>query len=146
MTTREQAVTQLYQDLRIDDQRRWYAGRARLYATAHKQSRYGRVALLGMASGAGGASAIANGTWSAALGVAAATLAALATGLVAYDAMMGFEPLQKLYHDAARNLALATTPEQAEKVIKNEASHWGQLTLNASHVAHSSDSDDQSHK
>ena len=143
MTPRDEAFAQLYRELRVEEQGHWYATRADLYAAAHRQARYGRVALLGLASAAGGAAAFLSGTASAALGVTAAVLAALATALAAYDALIGFTPLRKLYRDAARNLAVATGFEQAEQVIAGENGQWGQLTLNAPPLASSAGAGDQ---
>jgi len=78
-----------------------------------------------------------------ALGVAAAVLAALAGAVTAFEALIGFEQLRKLYGDAALGLAEAELDWDAagatgdldrdvrriERVLRAENGQWGQLVL-----------------
>ena len=130
----------LYRDLRIADQRRFYEGRAEEYRRAHRQGVAVRNALLGLAALAGVASQFTTGTGRTVAGVAGAVLAALAGAVTAFDALIGFGPLAKLYEDAAINLAeaeidwnvapaerLPAELARVEQVFRTENGQWGQL-------------------
>lgn len=136
---REEQFRVLYRELRIEDQQRWYADRAAAYEAAHRQARRVRNCLLLMAAVAGVGAQFVSGTGRAGFGVAAALLAALATAVTAYDTLIGFQPLHKLYSDAATNLARAGLDwadgtgdlDRVEQVITTENGQWGQLVFKA---------------
>jgi SMODS and SLOG-associating 2TM effector domain 1 len=133
----------LYRELRIADQERFYNDRSAEYGQAHRQAIMVRNTLLLLAALAGVAGQFASGTGRAGLGVTAAVLAALAGAVTAFEALIGFPQLQKLYNDAALNLAHAgidwDTPEpggelpaeveQVEKIFRTENGQWGQLVV-----------------
>ncbi len=104
MTARDEEFRDLYRDLRIDDQAGWYASRSAEYKSAHQQAVYARNWLITLAGLLGVVGQIWSGTPRAALGVVAAVLAALAGTVAAYDALLDFPKLQKLYGDAALNV------------------------------------------
>jgi hypothetical protein len=130
-----------YKAFRISHQRAFYDDRRREYERAHQQAIGVRSVLLGLAAAAGIAGAIASGTGRAALAVGAAVAAALAGAVTAYDALIGFAPLTKLYHDAALNLAnievdwdasasdLDADVERVEQIFRAENGQWGQLVV-----------------
>jgi hypothetical protein len=133
----------LYRDLRMADQEGFYNRRAGEYEEAHRQAIGVRNTLLGLAAAVGVASQFATGTGRAGLGVAAAILAALAGAVAAFEALIGFPQLRKLYNDAALNLAAAgidwdAAPsgtdlqpevERVEKIFRTENGQWGQLVV-----------------
>jgi hypothetical protein len=136
---------QLYATLRIGGQLSFYQARADEYRTAHSQAVIVRNALLLAAAVAGALGQIANGTARAAWSVVAAVLASLAAAITAYEALIGFPQLEKLYSDAARNLEeaaidwriadpdtdLTTDVERVESIFRSEIGQWGQLVVKA---------------
>jgi hypothetical protein len=143
MSERADQFRDLYRELRITDQEGFYNGRAAEYERAHRQAITVRNALLVLAAVAGVAGQFTAGTGRAGLGVAAAILAALAGGVAAFEALIGFPQLQKLYNDAALNLAAAgidwdaarsgrdleSELERVEKIFRTENGQWGQLVV-----------------
>jgi hypothetical protein len=132
----------LYRDLRITDQRKFYEARAEEYTRAHHQGIAVRNALLTLAALAGVVGQFTAGTGRTVAGVAAAVLAALAGAVTAFDTLIGFAPLAKLYGDTAINLAAAeidwdqARPEdidaeltRVEEVFRTENGQWGQLVI-----------------
>lgn len=134
----------LYRELRIADQRRFYEERQREYQRAHQQAITVRNVFLGLAAGAGLAGQLVSGGGGRALcGVAATVFAALAGAVTAYEALIGFASLDKLYQDAALNLKkaevdwdvaepgsdLATDVERVEQIFRTENGQWGQLVV-----------------
>jgi hypothetical protein len=132
----------LYKDWRIADQRKFYEGRAEEYQRAHRQAIRVRNVLLALAAVAGAVSQFVSGTGRTASGVTGAVLAALAGAVTAFEALIGFGPIAKLYEDAAINLALAEIDwdhasadelpaelERVEQVFRTENGQWGQLTV-----------------
>jgi hypothetical protein len=133
----------LYRDLRIADQARFYNNRSAEYEQAHRQAIMVRNTLLLLAAVAGVAGQFTSGTGRAGLGVAAAVLAALAGAVTAFEALIGFPQLQKLYNDAAINLAEAgidwdaagpdgevqAEVERVEQIFRAENGQWGQLVV-----------------
>jgi hypothetical protein len=101
---RARAFHRLYLRLRIDDQLRFYQARRTEYASAHRQAVILRTALLLGAAAAGVITQSTNGTARAAWAVAGALLAALAAAVTAFETLVGFPQLEKIYGDAARNL------------------------------------------
>ncbi|MEV0164765.1 SLATT domain-containing protein [Nonomuraea fuscirosea] len=133
-----------YRELRVDDQRAFYEAREREYDRAHHQSILVRNTLLLLLSALlGVAGQFSTGTGRAACGVAAAVLAALAGAVTAFEALIGFAQLRKLYGDTAGNLRAAALDWQAagpgagveerveriERIFRTENGRWGQLML-----------------
>jgi ABC-type transport system involved in cytochrome bd biosynthesis fused ATPase/permease subunit len=133
----------MYLELRIEDQLRYYEDRRREYAAAHRQAVVLRTALLLAAGAAGIVAQATDGTARAGWAVAGALLAALAAAVTAFETLIGFPQLEKLYQDAARNLDEArvdwedvdpeTVPaaevERVEDVFRSERGQWGQLVV-----------------
>jgi hypothetical protein len=146
VTTRAEEFRDLYRELRIEDQARFYASRSAEYKSAHQQAVYARNWLITLAGLLGVIGQFWSGTPRAALGVVAAVLAALAGAVVAYDALLDFPKLQKLYGDVALSVAevridwadrppgtgLVAELERAEKIFATESGQWGQLALKSS--------------
>ena len=140
---RARAFHRLYLRLRIDDQLRFYQDRRGEYAHAHRQAVVLRTALLLGAAAAGVITQSTAGTARAAWAVAGALLAALAAAVTAFETLVGFPQLEKVYGDAARNLEEAkvdwedvdpeTVPEReverVEDVFRSERGQWGQLVV-----------------
>ena len=140
---RARAFHRLYLRLRIDDQLHYYQERRTEYATAHRQAVVLRTALLFGAAAAGVVTQSTAGTARAAWAVAGALLAALAAAVTAFETLVGFPQLEKVYGDAARNLEEAkvdwedvdpeTVPEheveRVEDVFRSERGQWGQLVV-----------------
>ena len=75
--------------------------------------------------------------------MAGALLAALAAAVTAFETLIGFPQLEKLYQDAARNLdearvdwedvdpdaVPAVEVERVEDVFRSERGQWGQLVV-----------------
>jgi hypothetical protein len=132
-----------YRELRVDDQRAFYEAREREYDRAHHQSILVRNTLLLLSALLGVAGQFSTGTGRAACGVAAAVLAALAGAVTAFEALIGFAQLRKLYGDTAGNLRAAALDWQAagpgagveerveriERIFRTENGRWGQLML-----------------
>ena len=140
---RARAFHRLYQRLRIDDQLRFYHDRHTEYASAHRQAVVLRTALLFGAAAAGVVTQSTAGTARAAWAVAGALLAALAAAVTAYETLIGFPQLEKVYGDAVRNLEEAKLDwqdldpdtmsaaefERVEDVFRSERGQWGQLVV-----------------
>jgi hypothetical protein len=140
---------QLYAELRVDDQLTFYEARAAEYRAAHRQAVIVRNALLFAAAVAGALGQVANGTARAAWSIVAAVLAAAAAAITAYEALIGFPQLEKLYSDAARNLReaaidwriadpdrdLTAAVERVENIFRSEIGQWGQLVVKAAPAA-----------
>jgi SMODS and SLOG-associating 2TM effector domain 1 len=131
----------LYKELRIADQQTYYGNRTEEYKRAHSQAMTVRYVLLIAAAVAGLGGQLTAGTGRAGLGVVAALLAALAGALTAFEALIGFPQLAKLYNDAALNLAeaeidwdaarsdgdLGAQVDRVERIFRVENGQWGQL-------------------
>ncbi len=138
---REQQFRDLYRTLRIDHQRAFYSDRADEYRSAHRQVVVVRNVVLFAAAIAGIASQIVEGSARAACAVVAAILGSLAGALTAYDSLVGFPQLEKLYSDAERNLEeagidwdlpeadTASEIERVEGIFRSERGQWGQLIV-----------------
>jgi conflict system pore-forming effector with SLATT domain len=145
VSDRAREFHQLYATLRIEDQLAFYRSRAAEYRTAHRQAVVVRNSLLFAAAVAGAAGQVASGTARAAWSVVAAVLAALAAAVTAYEALIGYPQLEKLYSDAVRNLEeaaidwraadpgadLASDLERVEGIFRSEIGQWGQLVVKA---------------
>lgn len=142
MSDRTAQFHSLYRELRIADQIKWYHDRRVEYERAHEQALVVRNSLL-MLSALAGLSGFSVGTGRAIAGVAAALFAALAGAVTAFETLIGFSKLVKLYADAEFNLAeaeidweatgptgdLATQLDRVEDVSRAERSQWGQLAV-----------------
>jgi hypothetical protein len=143
MTGRVEQFHALYKKLRIADQRKYYEDRSREYEQASGQAIVVRNSLLVLAALAGLAGQLATGTGRALSGVVAALLAALAAAVTAFEGLIGFAQLRKLYNDAALNLAAAEIEwdtagpggdlearlERIEQIFRSENGQWGQLVI-----------------
>ena len=141
MTDRSRQFRDLYSALRIHDQRKYYADRAKEYRAAHRQVVVVRNVFLLAAAASGLIAQIFDGTPRAAWGIAAAVLGSLAGALTAYDSLIGFPQLEKLYSDAERNLEeaaidwdlpeadLAAELDRVEWIFRSERGQWGQLVV-----------------
>ena len=132
-----------YFDQRIENQLAYYRDRRAEYRDAHRQAVIVRNALLFMAAIAGGIGAFVPEGWRVGLGVAAALLGAFAAAVTAYETLIGFSQLEKLYADALRNLEEAALDwrdldpaadptaevERVESVFRSERGQWGQLVV-----------------
>ncbi|QFY11296.1 SLATT domain-containing protein [Nonomuraea phyllanthi] len=149
MTERQAQFRALYRDLRIGEQRGFYERRSEEYGRARHQAIVVRNVLLVLAALAGVAGQVATGTGRAFCGVAAAVLAALAGAVTAYEALIGFAQLRKLYGDAALNLRAAALDwdaagpdddvapqiDRIEQIFRTENGQWGQLMVQNEQVA-----------
>ena len=143
MTARAAQFRDLYMKLRIDEQLRWYESRRDEYKKANRQAIVIRTVLLALAALAGLVAPLATTTGRAALGVAAALLAALAAAVTAFEALIGFTQVAKLYGDAASSLEaaeddwnelgpdddLAAALGKVEQIFRTENGQWGQLVI-----------------
>lgn len=158
MSDRDVQFRRLYRSLRIEDQQRYYDARAKEYGDAHRQVVVVRNILLLAAAVAGVISQAANGSARGGWAVVAAVLGSLAGALTAYEALVGFPQLAKLYADAERNLEEAAIDwdepgartadeiERVEWIFRSERGQWGQLvvkTATSTQPAHDDGDDDE---
>jgi SMODS and SLOG-associating 2TM effector domain 1 len=143
MTGRAAEFRGLYRQLRIADQLGYYGDRQTEYKKANQQAITVRTVLLALAALAGLAGQLVTGTNRALIGVAAALLAALAAAVTAYEALIGFTQVGKLYNDAALSLKAAEIDwnalgrdddvagelGQVEQIFRSENGQWGQLVI-----------------
>lgn len=155
MSERAEQFHALYGELRIKDQKDFYAGRRDEYRKAHHQAIVVRNALLIMAAFAGIAGQFTENTPRALISIAAAVLAALAGLVTAFEALIGFPRLGKLYEDAWINLSVAELEwqeldprgelsdaiDRVEQVFRKENGQWGQLALQTEAAAAAEDTD-----
>jgi hypothetical protein len=131
----------LHRRLRIEGQQRYYSLRTKEYRSAHGQVVVVRNSLLLAAAVAGVVSQTTNGSARAAWAVVAAVLGSLAGAVTAFDSLIGFPQLEKLYSDAERNLEeaaidwdesgadIADEIERVEWIFRSERGQWGQLVV-----------------
>jgi hypothetical protein len=133
----------LYRDLRIEEQRDFYESRGEEYAAAARQAVNVRNTLLLAASLCGVAGQFTSEGWRSGLAIAAAVTAAFAGVVTAYEALVGFPQLEKLYRDAATGLSrqrvrwdrtgpdgdLAAVVARTERILRQELGQWGQLVV-----------------
>jgi hypothetical protein len=155
MSDRNRQFRELYRRLRIEDQRRYYHARAKEYGDAHRQVVVVRNFLLLAAAVAGVVSQAVAGTARGGWAVAAAVLSSLAGALTAYEALIGFPQLAKLYADAERNLEEAAIDwdepdartadeiERVEWIFRSERGQWGQLVVKTARSTRPSQDDDE---
>jgi len=133
----------LFLALRIEEQRDFYSKRSKEYRRAHEQAVIVRNVLLLAAAVAGGLGPFVSQEMRGVSGVVGAVLGALAAAVTAFETLIGFPQLEKLYGDAARNLKeaaidwrevdptgdLTTQFERVEDVFRSERGQWGQLIV-----------------
>lgn len=144
MTDRAGDFRRFYRERRIEDQLAFYRSRHAEYAKAASQATAVRDLLLAAAAIAGFLTPFVTDTGRAVCGVTAAVLAALAAAVTAFEALIGFAPLTKLYDDTVQNLAkadeewssnavptedLGDRVERVERVFRSENGQWGQLVV-----------------
>lgn len=147
MSDRVAQFRAFYSELRITKQRSYYEDRHQEYEAAHRQAILARNSFLFLAVLAGVAGQFLSETGRAGLGVVAALMAALAGAVTAYEALIGFASLAKLYGDAALNLTEAeidweagksetdvtTAVDRVEQIFRSENGQWGQLVVSGTH-------------
>jgi hypothetical protein len=145
MTDRLEQFHALYGKLRIADQKQFYAERRDEYRTAHRQAIIVRNGLLVAAAMAGVGGQLTEGTARALVSIGAAVFAALAGLVTAFEALIGFPRLGKLYEDAWINLSVAEVEwgrldphgdisaglGRVEQIFRKENGQWGQLVVRA---------------
>ena len=104
MSDRNAAVREVYRSLRIAEQLAYYRNLADEYTRANEQAILVRNTLLSVAAVAGAAGQFTGGNGRVAAGVTAAALAAIAGAVTAWETLVGFAPMAKLYDDAALSL------------------------------------------
>ena len=143
MTERAEQFHRLFLTLRIEAQRDYYVKRSAEYRAAHEQAVVVRNVLLLAAAVAGAVGPFVPDTARAALGVTSAVLGAFAAAVTAFESLIGFAHLDKLYTDAARNLDeaaidwrtvdldqdLTADVERVENIFRSERGRWGQLIV-----------------
>ncbi|MGW6194787.1 SLATT domain-containing protein [Kribbella sp. NPDC055110] len=145
MSDRAAQFHAMYRELRIADQRDFYLSRRVEYESAHEQVVTVRNVLLVLSATAGTLGQIPSGTARAVAGLLAAMLATLAGAVTAFEAIIGFPQLSKLYHDAEYNLKeaeidwdaaaggsdhdLAAEVDRVEGIFHTENGQWGQLVV-----------------
>ncbi len=143
MSERDRQFRDFYATLRIRDQLTYYRNRCDEYGRAHRQVVVVRTTLLLLAAAAGVVGQFADGTGRAAWAVVAAVLASLAGAVTAYEALIGFPQLEKLFADAAHNLEEAEIDwdeaaggaaedreiDRVEQIFRSEIGQWGQLVV-----------------
>jgi hypothetical protein len=146
MTDRAAQFRALYRELRIADQRKYYEARGKEYADAQRQAIAVRNTLLVLSAVLGVIGQFTAGAGRAACGVVAALLAALAGAMTAFEALIGFAQLRKVYADASLGLAaaeidwdaagpdadVAAEVERIERIFRVENGQWGQLVAEGS--------------
>jgi hypothetical protein len=143
---RARQAHRLYEEHRVQAQRRFYEARSKEYRRAREQAVMLSSLLLAAATLTGVVAVLTAGTARALMGVAGALLAALAAAVTGYESLMAFGQLAKLYEDAAANLRLAAAGsaepawssarfgrrvDRVERVFRLESGQWGQLTISA---------------
>jgi hypothetical protein len=141
-TERDRQFAQLYRDARVEDQRRYYEGKAAQNEAAHRQLLLVSSVLFGLSSTVALVAGIdmeGKKAWA----ILAAVLPALTTAVTAYAGLFSFERVAKLYRDAARNLRRVAPPgfdggadareavvayvDAIERIFEQERGQWGQL-------------------
>jgi len=147
MSERAEDFAKLYERARFRAQLDWYNDRRTNAERAHDQAIHAKWILATLAAIAGSVGA-ALPSWRTDLAIAAAFLAAAATGLTAYQTLYAFPRLAKLYQDAEDSLVALNAAQagflfslspadaqalvkQIEKVFAQENGQWGQLIQHA---------------
>lgn len=141
MIEHPQEVLDLYEAYRVDDQvNDFYTPRRQEYRSAFDQSLAIKRALLLLGAIAGVLAAVNLGGHRALWSVLAAAFPAVSTALVAYDGLISFERLAKLYGDVVSSVHKVAKPARenpqavtayvatVEGIFLREQGQWGQLT------------------
>jgi hypothetical protein len=141
MIEHPQQVLDLYEAYRVDDQvNDFYTPRVQEYGSAFDQSLAIKRLLLLLGAIAGVLAAADVGGLRALWSVLAAAFPALSTALVAYDGLISFERLAKLYGDVVSSVRQVAKPASenpqavsdyvatVEGIFLREQGQWGQLT------------------
>ncbi|MGN6868987.1 MAG: SLATT domain-containing protein [Solirubrobacteraceae bacterium] len=133
----------LYKKYRLDGQvRDFYTPRSEEYRSAFRQSLVTKSVLLALGAVAGALAGANVGGHRVLSSVLAAALPALSTALVAYDGLISYERLAKLYGDVVSSVARVGSPPgpdlqasdvsdyvaTVEGIFLREQGQWGQLT------------------
>jgi hypothetical protein len=140
MNERTAAARAVYKDLRISHQLAFYRQRVDEYSRANSQAITVRNVLLGLAAVAGALGQFGGASVRVATGVSAVVLATIAAAVTAFEVLIGFAPVAKLYDDAAVNLEqacldwdagtdLSGDVDRVEQIFHAETGQWGQLTV-----------------
>jgi hypothetical protein len=97
-----------YKRYRLDEQRRWYGARARIFERARRQV-ITLSAVLMVFAACFGALAAADANRRSQWAFVAAAIAAVGTALTSFEAAFGLERYARLYDDAQKALALAAS-------------------------------------
>ena len=143
MIEHPQQVLDLYEAYRVNDQvNDFYTPRSTEYRSAVDQSLAIKRALLALGAIAGVLAAANVGGHRALWSLLAAAFPALSTALVAYDGLISFERLAKLYGDVVSAVGHVAKPAKenppadevtayvatVEGIFLREQGQWGQLT------------------
>jgi SMODS and SLOG-associating 2TM effector domain 1 len=146
VSEREAQLVTAYRERRLLHQRRYYDDRREEYQRASGQLALLTAALVALGGVAGVLSSANAYDAREAWAILAAAGPALATFLIAYDALFGFERNAKLFTDASSALRLAELRapaqsadadavrmwiEQVEGILQREQGQWGQLAADA---------------
>jgi len=148
MSDRVSEFRRLYRDLRIADQANFYETRAAEYRRAHGQAITARNVLLVVSAVVGVLSQFTTGPYRGGMGVLAAALAALAGVVTAFETLIGFPVLEKIYTDTRLSLRkaeigwlastgdadLAEQVQRVELIFRTENGQWGQLALQSQNL------------
>jgi SMODS and SLOG-associating 2TM effector domain 1 len=147
VSQRTAQLVSFYQECRIVDQVRFYAGRRTLFDRAAAQALSLSAILLGFTAAAAALAGAHTGpvwAWS----LVATILPAASTALTSYSSLYAFEQQSKIYGDAVRAVYAAARPvakaspaaprsaeedaadlvKRVEAVFRQEQAQWGQLT------------------
>ena len=143
MIQHPQEVMDLYKMYRLDGQvRDFYTLRSEEYRSAFRQSLVSKSVLLALGAIAGALAGANVGGDRVVWSVLAATFPALSTALVAYDGLISYERLAKLYGDVVGSVGRVDRPSgpnlqapdvtdyvaTVEGIFLREQGQWGQLT------------------
>jgi hypothetical protein len=138
-----QEVIDLYKKYRLDGQvMDFYAPRSEEYRSAFRQSLVSKSVLLALGAVAGALAGANIGGHRVLWSVLATAFPAVSTALVAYDGLISFERVAKLYGDVVSSVALVERPSgpnlqaidvtdyvaTVEGIFLREQGQWGQLT------------------
>jgi SMODS and SLOG-associating 2TM effector domain 1 len=147
VSQRTAQLVSFYQQWRIEDQVRFYAGRRTVFDRAATQALSLSAILLGFTAAAAVLAGAHTGPvlgWS----LVATILPAASTALTSYSSLYAFEQQSKIYGDAVRAVHAAARPvakaspaapgsaeedaaelvKRVEAVFRQEQAQWGQLT------------------
>ena len=144
MSSRGQQFVDVYRQARVEEQRAYYASRAKVFQNAYQQLLLTSAVVFGISAAVAfvaGLDVPGKLVWA----ILAAIVPAVTTMLAAYGGLYAFERVAKLYRDAARNLRRVDAPDlsavadervaiaqyvaEVERIFTNERGQWGQLAV-----------------